>query len=101
MKFAKKVGEYTDDAGSKRSRDSKQERSDIIVLAHCFSPLIPFEATDNLYFRLAYADAAIESRVWLAARPTLISGKTIHAKVKVERSSNSEWLIYSSSAVAL
>jgi hypothetical protein len=58
MKFAKKVGEYTDDAGSKRSRDSKQVRSDIIVLAHCFSPLIPFEATDNLYFRLAYADAA-------------------------------------------
>lgn len=59
LKFAKIAGEY-DCAGSKRPRDCQQIRSDAVVLAHCFNPLIPFEAADNPYFRVAYADAAFK-----------------------------------------
>ena len=58
LSFAKKHGEYCESPGDKRSRDSKKVRSDVIVLAHCMNPLIPFECTDDPYFRLAYADAA-------------------------------------------
>ena len=51
-------GEYDSYSGAKRTRDSQQVRTDAIVLAHCMNPMIPFECTDNPYFRLAYADAA-------------------------------------------
>ena len=58
LNFARVHGEYDSYSGAKRTRDSQQVRTDAIVLAHCMNPMIPFECTDNPYFRLAYADAA-------------------------------------------
>jgi hypothetical protein len=85
LNFARVHGEYDSYSGAKRTRDSQQVRTDAIVLAHCMNPMIPFECTDNPYFRLAYADAAWKDSSIKSAQSLKDAIMDFSARLQVEQ----------------